>query len=307
MMQGIMDMITTSYQMLAGRNGSEALSRSVLLQRQISEQDNRTTAPSPLDDVLRSPGAPLDAATRGYFEPRFDADFSQVRVHTDARAAASARSVRALAYTVADDVVFGTGQYAPNSAAGRKLLAHELGHVAQQRLGGTAPSGQAENRARAAADRVADGASVTPDDLGGAPRGLYRNPDEPGGKPEALPWPTIRPLPKLNLSTPGPAEWLKMQATLGAHGRRLSLRDADDILRERERSSKLLDALGIDDRFKLWFITKQWILNKGIQLQLEDWQTRENPNAIDRLNSDWKNAHPGRLQTPILPIFQRNF
>ena len=59
-------------------------------------------------------------------------DFSRVRVHTDSRAAESARAVNALAYTVGDHVVFGAGQYAPGTSAGRGLLAHELTHVTQQ-------------------------------------------------------------------------------------------------------------------------------------------------------------------------------
>jgi Domain of unknown function (DUF4157) len=84
-------------------------------------------------DVLRSPGRPLDAASRAFFEPRFGHDFSQVRVHTDAKAAESARAVNALAYTVGRDVVFGHGQFAPHSVAGQRLLAHELAHTVQQR------------------------------------------------------------------------------------------------------------------------------------------------------------------------------
>jgi len=59
-------------------------------------------------------------------------DLSRVRVHTDARAAESARAMNALAYTVGQHVVFGAGQYAPGTVAGRKLLAHELTHVIQQ-------------------------------------------------------------------------------------------------------------------------------------------------------------------------------
>ena len=86
--------------------------------------------------TLSSPGCPLDRDTRAALEPRFGFDFSQVRVHTDATAAQSAREVNALAYTVGRDVVFGAGHYAPHSAAGRALLAHELAHVVQQ--GGTA-------------------------------------------------------------------------------------------------------------------------------------------------------------------------
>jgi hypothetical protein len=63
-------------------------------------------------------------------------DFSRVRIHTDARAAESARSLGALAYTVGDHVVFGAGRFAPGTPAGGRLLAHELAHVAQ---GGAAP------------------------------------------------------------------------------------------------------------------------------------------------------------------------
>ena len=89
-------------------------------------------APGMLHEVLRAPGQPLDAATRAFMEPRFGYDFSRVRVHTDATAAESARSVSAVAYTVGRDVVFGAGQYAPGQEAGRKLLAHELAHTIHQ-------------------------------------------------------------------------------------------------------------------------------------------------------------------------------
>jgi hypothetical protein len=59
-------------------------------------------------------------------------DFSQVRVHADAQAVESARMVNALAYTLGEHVVFGAGQYAPTTRAGRQLLAHELVHTIQQ-------------------------------------------------------------------------------------------------------------------------------------------------------------------------------
>lgn len=88
--------------------------------------------PPIVHDVLRSPGHPLDAGTRSFMEPRFGHDFSGVRIHSDEHAAESARSVNARAYTVGQDVVFGAGQYAPGSMAGKRLLAHELTHVVQQ-------------------------------------------------------------------------------------------------------------------------------------------------------------------------------
>ena len=65
-------------------------------------------------------------------ELRFGHDFSRVRVHTDAKAAESARAVNALAYTVGHDMAFGAGQYVPETSEGRQLVAHELAHVVQQ-------------------------------------------------------------------------------------------------------------------------------------------------------------------------------
>lgn len=79
-----------------------------------------------------SGGKPLDHASRAYFEPRFGHDFSQVRVHTDAQAAESVERVNANAYSVGHDILFGAGRYEPVSPAGRRLLGHELTHVAQR-------------------------------------------------------------------------------------------------------------------------------------------------------------------------------
>jgi hypothetical protein len=89
-------------------------------------------APPIIHDVLRAPGQPLDAATRGFMEPRFGHDFSRVQVHTDVQASKSARAVNALAYTVGSHIAFDSGQYAPCSSEGRRLIAHELTHVLQQ-------------------------------------------------------------------------------------------------------------------------------------------------------------------------------
>jgi hypothetical protein len=94
------------------------------------------TAPASVDQVLASPGRPLEHALQQDMERRFGHDFSIVRIHTGAQAHDSARALHALAYTVGNDVVFGTGQYAPDTRAGRSLIAHELTHVIQQGGGG---------------------------------------------------------------------------------------------------------------------------------------------------------------------------
>jgi hypothetical protein len=96
------------------------------------------TAPPVVHDVLRSPGQPLPSATREFFESRLGHNFRDVRVHNDSRADDSARAVSALAYTVGRDVVFASSQYAPDTIAGRQLLAHELTHVVQQSRSGRA-------------------------------------------------------------------------------------------------------------------------------------------------------------------------
>jgi hypothetical protein len=83
-------------------------------------------------DTLHGSGRPLDPRTRGYMESRFGVNFSNVRIHTGDRAAQSARSLQARAYTVGTDIVFASGKYAPETASGRRLLAHELTHVVQQ-------------------------------------------------------------------------------------------------------------------------------------------------------------------------------
>lgn len=118
------------------------------------------SVPQAVHEVLRSPGQPLEPAARAFLEPRFGHDFSGVRVHSDAAAAASARAVNALAYTVGHDVVFGRGLYQPGTMPGRRLLAHELAHVVQQRAatypaaGLTVADGSWEQEAERAAGAV---------------------------------------------------------------------------------------------------------------------------------------------------------
>jgi hypothetical protein len=81
---------------------------------------------------IRGGGQPLPESVRDFFEPFFGYDFSQVRVHNDARAVESASALNAQAFTLGRDVVFGAGHYAPSTTSGKRLLAHELTHVVQQ-------------------------------------------------------------------------------------------------------------------------------------------------------------------------------
>ena len=123
--------------------------RGTALQRFPSSAKGETWAdgvpvPPIVHEVLRSHGRPLDTGARAVFEPYFGHDFSRVRVHTDTKAAESARSVNALAYTVGRNVVFRTGRYAPGTESGKRLLAHELAHVVQQN--GKAFDGSSEPR-----------------------------------------------------------------------------------------------------------------------------------------------------------------
>ncbi|MFE5873309.1 DUF4157 domain-containing protein [Streptomyces roseifaciens] len=99
----------------------------------------RHTAPGPEPARAlrpRSPGAPLDHATRRTMSARFSYDFSRVRTHSDDQAAELAAGLHARAYTVGHDVVFGRDMYAPHTATGQALLAHELGHVVEQSAAG---------------------------------------------------------------------------------------------------------------------------------------------------------------------------
>jgi hypothetical protein len=119
----------------SGESCSECASHSRQLQRGATPETSSSpaTAPSIVHEVLHAPGQPLDQSTRAFFESRMGHDFGGVRVHTDAKAAMSARAVNALAYTVGRDVVFGEGQFAPGTGTGRQIIAHELSHVVQQR------------------------------------------------------------------------------------------------------------------------------------------------------------------------------
>jgi len=90
-----------------------------------------TGTPPAIYQPLSTPGHPLGAAERSYFEPRFGRDLSRVRVHFDEQAATAAQSVNALAYAAGSRIVFARGQYAPDTVQGRRLLTHELAHVVE--------------------------------------------------------------------------------------------------------------------------------------------------------------------------------
>jgi uncharacterized protein DUF4157 len=110
------------------------------IQRRSAESNGPIAAlPTNVRQVLAGSGSPLELSIRRQMEHRFNHDFARVRVHTGARAADSARTVNALAYTVRNNIVFGAGHYPPTTRKERWLLAHELAHVIQQEAGNSQP------------------------------------------------------------------------------------------------------------------------------------------------------------------------
>jgi hypothetical protein len=120
------------------------------LQRKVSGSGGTAEAPGIIEETLAAPGTPLDPATRSFFEGRFDRDFSQVRVHADPKAAASASAVDARAYTVGNHIAFAAGEYNSSNNSGRLLLAHELAHIVQQNAVPQAPLRRDDKKAAAA-------------------------------------------------------------------------------------------------------------------------------------------------------------
>ncbi len=113
----------------ANRKGAEARSTSGA---QISEVSPQTEAR--IRSAVGS-GRPLPAPLRDFFEPSFDHDLSNVRIHTDRSAASTSQSLQAAAFTLGSDIFFNAGRFSPHTATGFGLVAHELVHVAQQRAG----------------------------------------------------------------------------------------------------------------------------------------------------------------------------
>jgi hypothetical protein len=157
-------------------------------------------APAIVGSVLAAPGRPLAPPVRTTMEAHFGHDFSRVRIHTDPTAARSARAVHALAYTVGSDIAFDAGRYAPDTAAGRRLLAHELAHVVQQRS--TAPAdlaGLSVSEATEPAEAEAASAAGQASDRGD--RSIERRAPAPASA--SFPIVTVRLQPKVELSQPG--------------------------------------------------------------------------------------------------------
>jgi hypothetical protein len=144
--------------------------------------------PPIVHEVLRSPGQPLESQTRAFMEPRFGHNFSSVRVHTDSKAAESARAVNASAYTVGPHIAFAGSQYAPATARGQRLIAHELAHSIQQasatnenstlELG--QPTDSRESEADTAASQILSGQS--PVSVSGTTAGAHVIQRQPAGE-----------------------------------------------------------------------------------------------------------------------------
>ena len=102
------------------------------IQRSLAIESGNENAPQMVQDVLNSPGSVLAPGPREFMESRFGLDFAGVRMHNDEKAARSARSIDARAYTMGNHIVFGEGQFDSAGPQGLRLLAHELTHVIQQ-------------------------------------------------------------------------------------------------------------------------------------------------------------------------------
>ena len=104
----------------------------------LQTKENSDSTPKVTSDLessissIHGSGQPLSEPVRTFFERRFGADFSSVRVSSDSQAGELANTLQARAFTVGSNISFGRGQYSPGTSEGKQLLAHELTHVIQQ-------------------------------------------------------------------------------------------------------------------------------------------------------------------------------
>lgn len=127
-----------------------------LLQR--LAEDEGFLAPGKIEraiDAHKGQGKPLEPTVRTKMEKAFETDFSHVRVHDHPAAAALNETLASRAFTTGYDIFFGAGEYAPNSVAGQRLLAHELAHVVQQQDGAAYWVGPANDPAEREAETMA--------------------------------------------------------------------------------------------------------------------------------------------------------
>jgi hypothetical protein len=149
---------------IEGLASSEVISLQRMLGNQLVGELLRKSSPSGLtvEELAQSgiagPGRPLEYPIRAEMESRFGHDFSRVRIHTEVAAEGAATTLDARAYTAGNNIVFGAGQYAPSTEAGRRLLAHELAHVVQQTRGGAPPPARAGSPHEHAAEAAASAA-----------------------------------------------------------------------------------------------------------------------------------------------------
>lgn len=162
----------------SGGECAECSRKQRLLQRKAANENGFGSIPPAVEEVLRSPGQPLDDGTREFMGRRFGYDFGAVRIHTDPAAQQSARLVNANAYTVGQDIVFARN-YSFASDGSRRLMGHELTHVIQQSRGTVGSSeAAAEHEADQAGAAVARGGATNPKI--GAGVGIQRD-EAPGG------------------------------------------------------------------------------------------------------------------------------
>ncbi len=153
------------------------------------DNDRPSSVEKPIaDHKLRRAGKPLDSGTRNFFGPLFSHDFSNVRIHTDTDATESAKALNAQAYTVENHIMFGAGQYSPDTRAGKRLLAHELAHIVQQDKASSSSNtiGQRQDVYEQAAETMAILATTIPEIVGAPLGSILKNVNGPFNSTPAL-------------------------------------------------------------------------------------------------------------------------
>lgn len=222
--------------------------------------------------ALRGRGQPLPAAERAFFEPRFGHDFGRVRLHTDTRAADSARTIHARAFTVGRNIVFGGGEYAPDTTAGQQLLAHELAHVVQQTLRN---SGGVIQRTPSVGGWIFNTASVSADNCAAAAVHKRLGPDSQFYSSQSLLYPSLR-----DAVTNG----MELKALISKHAAGVSY----DMKRVIERNSWQRDSA-----------TDPWDPVSG---QHKPSGTNDDPNDLDECRTPIPQPHLGSTTVAIYSL-----